>query len=339
MGNTATCGFIGSRRARWIVAVGAGVQFLFAHALPACAQTASYPTKPIRLIIGAAPGGGLDITARTMGPRLAGALGQQIVIDNRSGAAGSLAASITARSAPDGYTVLLGAIGNLAVNVSIYKGLDYHPLKDFAPVTFAVSGSNVLVVHPSVPAKTVQELIELAKAQPGRLTYGSSGSGNTGHLAGELFKSMAKVDIIHVPYKGGAPAMIDLIAGQIQMVFSSAPTAVPQIKAGKIKALAVTTLKRSALLPELPTIAESGLPGYDADNWYGFVVAAGTPRPIITRLNAEVVRILNLPDIREALFKQGLEAAPGTPEQFGAYMKAEFTKWARVVADAGAKAN
>jgi tripartite-type tricarboxylate transporter receptor subunit TctC len=305
----------------------------------ALAQVAAYPTKPVRLLVGSAAGGGLDVTARTVSPKLSNALGQQIVVDNRPGAAGSLAAGITAKAAPDGYTLLLGAIGNLAVNPSIYKDLDYHPLKNLAPVTFAVSSSNVLVVHPSVSAKTVRELIDLARSEPGKLTYGSSGSGNAGHLGGELFKSMAKVDIVHVPYKGGAPAMIDLIAGQIQMVFSSAPTAVPQIKAGKIRALAVTTLKRSALLPELPTIAEAGLPGYDADNWYGFVVAAGTPRPIIRRLNAELVRILTMPEIKDALFKQGLETVPGTPEEFGDYMKSEFTKWAKVLAAAGTKAN
>ena len=309
-------------------------------AMAAAAVSAQdYPSRPIRFVVANSPGGGLDITARTVSPRLSSALGQQIVIDNRPGAAGSLAAEITAKSAPDGYTLLMGAIGNLAVNVSLYKGLDYHPLKDLAPITFAVSGSNVLVVNLTVPAKTVQELIAVARAQPGKLTYGSSGSGNAGHLAGELFKSMAKVEMVHVPYKGGAPAMIDLIAGQIQLIFSSPPTAVPQVKAGKIRALAVTTAKRSAILPELPTIAESGLPGFEADNWYGIVAAARTPRAIVGRLNAEFVRILSMPEVREVLLRQGLEVAPGTPEAFGAYMKSEYVKWARVIADAGLTAN
>ncbi len=307
--------------------------------LSAASFAQNYPTKPIRFVVANSPGGGLDITARTVSPRLISALGQQVIIDNRPGAAGSIAAEITAKSAPDGYTVLLGAIGNLAVNVSLYKGLDYHPLRDLAPITFAVSGSNVLVVNPAVPAKTVQELIALGRAQPGKLTYGSSGSGNAGHLAGELFKSMAKIDMLHVPYKGGAPAMVDLIAGQTQLIFSSPPTAVPQVKAGRIRALAVTTARRSAVLPDLPTIAESGLPGFEADNWYGIVVAAKTPRAIVDRLNAEFGRILNMPDIKEALFKQGLEVAPGTPEAFGAYMKSEFAKWAKVIADAGLTAN
>ncbi len=307
--------------------------------LSAASFAQNYPTRPIRFVVANSPGGGLDITARAVSPRLISALGQQVIIDNRPGAAGSIAAEITAKSAPDGYTVLLGSIGNLAVNVNLYKGLAYHPLRDLAPITFAVSGSNVLVVNPAVPAKTVQELIALGRAQPGKLTYGSSGSGNAGHLAGELFKSMAKIDMLHVPYKGGAPAMVDLIAGQTQLIFSSPPTAVPQVKAGRIRALAVTTAKRSAVLPDLPTIAESGLPGFEADNWYGIVVAAKTPRAIVDRLNAEFVRILNMPDIKEALSKQGLEVAPGTPEAFGAYMKSEFAKWAKVIADAGLTAN
>ncbi len=307
--------------------------------LSAASFAQNYPTKPIRFVVANSPGGGLDVTARVISPRLISALGQQVIIDNRPGAAGSLAAEITAKSAPDGYTVLLGAIGNLAVNVSLYKGLDYHPLRDLAPITFAVSGSNVLVVHPSVSAKTTQELIALARTQPGKLAYGSSGSGNAGHLAGELFKSMAKVDMVHVPYKGGAPAMIDLIAGQIQLIFSSPPTAVPQVKAGRIRALAVTTARRSAVLPDLPTIAESGLPGFETDNWYGIVVAKKTPRAIVDRLNAEFGRILNMPDIKEGLLRQGLEAAPGTPDAFGAYMKSEFNKWAKVIADAGLTAN
>jgi len=299
------------------------------------AQAENYPARPIRFVVANSPGGGLDITARAIGPKLASALGQQFIIDNRAGAAGSLAAEIVAKSVPDGYTLLMGSIGNMAVNPHLYKGLGYQPINDLAPVTYAVSGSNVLVVNPSVPAKTVRELIDLARAQPGKLSYGSSGAGNAGHLAGELFKSMAKLDIVHIPYKGGAPAMIDLIAGQVQLVFSSAPTAIPQVKAGKIRGLAVTTLKRSALLPELPTIAESGLPGFEADNWYGVAVAAKTPRAIVNRLNAELVRALNMPDVKQLLFSQGLEVSTGTPEAFGAYMKSEYEKWGKVIRDAG----
>jgi len=306
---------------------------------PAGAQTSAYPSKAIRFVVANSPGGGLDVTARAIAPKLNNVFGQQVIIDNRAGAAGSLAAEITAKSPPDGYTILMGSVGNLAVNPHLYKGLGYEPLKDLAPVTYAVSGSNVLVVNLSVPAKTVQELIALARAQPGKLTYGSSGAGNAGHLAGELFKSMAKVDMVHVPYKGGAPAMFALIADQVQLVFSSAPTAIPQVKAGKIRALAVTTLKRSAHLPDLPTISEAGLPGYEADNWYGVAVPARTPRAIIDRLNTEVVRALNMPDVKQLLFNQGLEVATGTPEAFGTYMKSEDIKWAKVIKDAGIVAN
>ena len=317
-----------------VVAATAALSALLS-ASPVGAQAENYPNRPIRFVVANSPGGGLDITARAIGPKLLSSLGQQFIIDNRAGAAGSLAAEIVAKSVPDGYTVLMGSIGNMAVNPHLYKGLGYQPINDLAPVTYAVSGSNVLVVNNSVPAKTVRELIELAKAQPGKLSYGSSGAGNAGHLAGELFKSMAKIDMVHIPYKGGAPAMIDLIAGQVQLIFSSAPTAIPQVKGGKIRALAVTTLKRSALLPELPTIAESGLPGFEADNWYGIAVAARTPRAIVSRLNTEMVRALNTPDVKQLLFSQGLEVSTGTPEAFGAYMKSEYEKWGKVIRDAG----
>ena len=304
----------------------------------ALAQEA-FPSKPVRFIAANSAGGGLDIVARAISPRLAAAFGQQVIVDNRPGAAGSIAAEITAHSPPDGYTIMIASLGGLAVNTHLYKGLSYDPLRDLAPVTWATSQSNVLVVHPSLPVKTVQELIALARAEPGRLSYGSSGAGNAGHLAGELFKTMAKVDMVHVPYKGGAPAMVDLIAGQVQLIFASAPTAVPQIKAGKIRALAVTTLKRSAVLPDLPTMAESGLPGFESDNWYGIVTAMGTPRPVIDKLNAELVRALQSPDTRQVLFIQGLEVKTSTPEEFGAYMKSEYVKWAKVIRDAGLDAN
>jgi tripartite-type tricarboxylate transporter receptor subunit TctC len=308
-------------------------------AQPACAQSGSYPERPIRFIAANAPGGGLDITARAIAPKLSAALGQQVIVDNRAGAAGSIASDIVAKSTPDGYTIMVASLGGLAVNTNLYKGLTYHPLRDFAPITWATSGSNVLVVHPSVPAKSVQELIALAKAQPDKLSYGSSGAGNAGHLAGELFNGMAGIKMVHIPYKGGAPAMIDLLAGQIQLIFSSAPTAVPQVKAGKIRGLAVTTARRSLILPELPTIAEAGLPGFEADNWYGVVTTMKTPRAIIDRLNTEVVRALHTPDVKQLLFTQGLEVRTSTPQEFGTYMKSEFEKWARVIRDAGIVAN
>ena len=305
---------------------------------PVCAQSGAYPTKPIRFIVANAPGGGLDVVARLLNPALTSALGQQLIIDNRAGATGSVAAELTAKSAPDGYTMMIGAIGNLAVNPHIYKGLGYDATKDFAPVTFAVSGSNVLVVHASLPVKTFQEFIALARSQPGKLTYGSSGSGNAGHLAAELLSSMAKIQMVHVPYKGGAPAMTALLGNQTQVLFASPSTAIPQVKAGRVKGLAVTTLKRSLMLPDLPTIAESGFPGYETDNWYGIVVPARTPRPVVERLNKEFTHALNMPENKEALLKQGLEAAPGTPEAFGKYMKSEYLKWGKLIREAGLQA-
>lgn len=312
-------------------------------AITACAAVAAappnYPNKPIRMIAANSAGGGLDTVARALSPKLAAAFGYQVIVDDRPGAAGSIASEITAHSTPDGYTVLVSSLGGLAVNTNLYKGLNYNPLRDFTPIGWATSQSNVLVVNLSVPVKTVQELIALAHAQPGKLTYGSSGAGNAGHLAAELFKSMTKTEMVHVPYKGGAPAMIDLIAGQVQLVFSSAPTAVPQVKASKIRGLAVTTLSRSTVLPDLPTIAESGLPGYEADNWYGIVTTTGTPRAIVEYLNAEINRALNSADVKQVLFNQGLEVRTSTPAEFGAYIKSEFEKWAKVIKAAGISAN
>jgi len=308
-------------------------------AQPAWAQSGNFPERPIRFIAANAPGGGLDITARAIAPKLSAAFGQQVIVDNRAGAAGSIASDIVAKSTPDGYTVMVASLGGLAVNTNLYRGLTYHPMRDFAPITWATSGSNVLVVHPSVPARSVQELIALAKAQPDKLSYGSSGAGNAGHLAGELFNGMAGIKMVHIPYKGGAPAMIDLLAGQIQLIFSSAPTAVPQVKAGRIRGLAVTTARRSVILPELPTIAEAGLPGFEADNWYGVVTTMKTPRAVIDRLNTEIVRALHTADVKQALLTQGLEVRTSTPQEFGAYMKSEFDKWAKVIKDAGIVAN
>ena len=313
--------------------------FIIGTPLFAAAQTDNYPSRPIRFVVANAAGGGEDTTARTIAAKLSAGLGQQIVIDNRAGAAGTIAAEITAKSPGDGYTMMMGSVGALAVNQSLNKSLGYNPQRDFAPVGLVVTQSNILVVHPSVPARNVRELMALAKGRPGKLTFGSSGSGNAGHLAGELFKSMAKVDMVHVPYKGGAAAMLDLIGGRIDLVFSSASPALPQIAAEKIRALAVTTLKRSALLPEVPTIAESGLPGYEALNWYGIVVPIKTPPAAIQKLNAELVRSLNAPEVKAALFKQGLDAAPGSSQEFDTLMRNEATKWAKVVKDAGITAD
>jgi tripartite-type tricarboxylate transporter receptor subunit TctC len=325
-------------RAVWVAFICAAAAWAPGTQL-AQAQQPAYPAKAIRLIASQAAGGGVDAVARIVSSRLSEAFGQTVIVDNRPGANGSVAGELTAHSPPDGYTLMLGAVGNLGVNVFFFKKLPYDPLKDLAPVTTAISSGNVLVVHPSVPAKSVKELIGLARARPGELAYGSSGSGGAGHLAAALFRSMAKIEMLHVPYKGGAPAMIDLLAGQVQLVFASSPTAVSPVNAGRLRALAVTTARRSKLFSELPTIAEAGVPGYEAHSWYGFVVAAKTPQDIINRLNKELVQILNRSDTAEALLRQGLEVWTTTPAAFGAYIKSEYDKWGRVIRDAAITAN
>jgi tripartite-type tricarboxylate transporter receptor subunit TctC len=306
-----------------------------AAALPL--HAAQWPERPIRMLVGFAPGGGTDATARAIAPKLTERLGQQVIIDNRPGATGNIATDIVAKSSPDGYTILMGTIAALAINPSLYEKLPFDPIKDLAPVTRAVDSTNVLVVHPSVPAKSVKELVALAKAKP--LNAGSSGVGGAGHLALELFNLQTGTKITHVPYKGGGPAMIDLLGGNIHLIFATAASAVGHIKSGKIRALAVTTAKRAPLVPDLPTVAETGLKGFEANNWYGVVVPAKTPRAIIDRLNKDVAAALTSPDVKELLFKQGLDVAPDTPEQFGAYIKSELAKWAKVVKAAGLKAN
>ena len=272
-----------------------------------------YPVRPIRMVVGFAPGGGTDLTARPVAAKLSDVLGQQVIVENRPGAAGNIATEQVARAAPDGYTILMGTIAALAINPSLYGNLRFDPETDLAPVIQVVDSTNVLALHPSVPASSVQELIALAKEKS--LSAGSSGVGATGHLAIELFNLMAGVKLVHVPYKGGAPAMSDLVGGQVQLVFATTASSIPHLKSGRIKGIAVTTAKRSALLPDLPTISEAGLAGFDANNWYGLVVPAKTPRAIIDQLNAEVTKILALPDVKTALFNQGLDPAPGTPTQ------------------------
>jgi len=293
----------------------------------------AYPNKPIRMLVGFAPGGGTDTTSRAIGGKLSERLGQQIIIDNRPGAAGNIATEITARANPDGYTILMGTIAALAINPSLYKKLSFDPLKDVLPVTRAVDSTNILVVHPSVAAKNVKELVALAKSKS--LNGGSSGVGGAGHLALELFNLQAGTKMVHVPYKGGGPAMADLLGGNINLIFATAASSVPHITSGRIRALAVTTAKRSGLVPDLPTISEAGLKGFEANNWYGVLVPAGTPRAIINRLNKEIVAVLNLPDVKDHLFKQGLDTAPSTPEEFGAYIRSEKAQWEKVIKAAG----
>ena len=297
----------------------------------------AYPDRPVRMLVGFAPGGGADTAARPLGQRLSEVLGQQFVVDNRPGAGGNIATEIAARATPDGYSLLVGTIAALAINPSIYEKLAFDPIRDFSPITNMASSINVLVVHPSVAAKTVKELVALLRAKPGSLNYGSSGVGSAGHLSGVLLEHMTRTDITHVPYKGGAPAMGALLGGEVQMVFATAATAIPQIKAGKVRGLAVTTATRAGMLPDLPTIAEAALPGYEANNWYGLLAPAKTPKAIIDRLNAETVKILGSQSVREIYFTQGLEPTPTTPEAFGAYIKSEIAKWSKLVKAAGVK--
>jgi tripartite-type tricarboxylate transporter receptor subunit TctC len=306
-----------------------------AQSAPSTSSGQSYPSKTIRIIASQAPGGGIDTVCRIVAPKLSDAFGQNVIVDNRPGANGSLAAEVTAKSPSDGHTLMLGAVGNLSTNVLFYKKLGYDPQRDLAPVTSAVLSVNVLVVHPSVPAHTVKELIALARRRPNELAYGTSGTGGAGHLAGALFRQLTKTQLLHVPYKGGGPAMIDLVAGQTQIGFASQPSSAAFIKEGRLRALAVTTAQRSKLLPQLPTLAEAGVPGYESHAWYGFVVPAKTPQPLIARLNQELVRILHSSDINQAMHAQGLEVWTMTPDAFGAYIRSEAEKWTRVIKAAG----
>jgi len=298
----------------------------------------AYPAKPVRFVVAFPPGGGTDIIARAIAQKLAERIAQQVVVDNRPGAGGNIGTDIVAKSAPDGYTMLMGSAGPLAINASLFGKMPFDPIKDLAPVTLAASTPNVLVVHPSLRAATVKELIALAKARPGEINFASSGHGTPAHLAGELFNSMVGVKMVHVPYKGAAPALADLLGGQVQLMFSTMPPALPHVKDGKLRALAVTSAKRSPAAPDLPTLDEIALPGFEANTWHGVVVPAGTPATIVARLNREIVAILHLPDVVERFSSQGAEALGSTPEEFAAYIRSETLKWAKVVRDSGAKA-
>ena len=304
---------------------------------PLAALAQPYPSRPIRLVVPFPAGGPLDVTARAIGQKLTETWGQPVVVDNRPGAGGNIGADLVAKSSPDGYTVLMGALSTHAVNVSLFGKLPYDPIKDFAPITLVAVTPNVLVLNPSVPVNSVPELIAYAKAHPGQLAFGSGSNGSAGHLAGELFKVEAHVDMVHVPYKGGAPAMQDLLGGQIQLMFDNLANSMPQVKAGKLKALAVTTAKRSPLVPELPTLAEAGLSNFDIYTWFGLLAPAGTPKDVIAKWHAEVSKILTAPDMKERLLAQGAQPAPTTPEQFAALIKSEIPKYAKIVKDSGAK--
>ncbi len=295
---------------------------------PAWAQP--YPARPVRIVVPFPPGGPTDIVARLMSQKMTEGLKQPVVVENRAGAGGVLGTEAVAKSPADGHTLLMGTIGGLAVSMSLLPNRGYDTLRDFAAITQAVNVTSILVTHPSVPAKSVKELLALARVQPGRLNYGSSGSGTVTHLAGELLKLMGGIQITHVPYKGGSPALTAIISGEVDLTYENSLIIVPHIKSGKVRALGVTGAKRSKLLPDLPSIAEA-LPGYGASGWYGLLVPAGTPKDVLARLNAEAVRALRSPDVADKLSSQGAEPAPGSPEEFTAFIRSEIEKWAKVV--------
>lgn len=292
-----------------------------------------YPSRPVRMIVAVPPGGPADTLARLVGPRLGDALGQTVVIDNRPGANGIIAYEMAARAAPDGYTFVLVAAG-VAINPSLYRKVPYDPVKDFAPITHGVSVPNILVVHPGVAAKSVPELVALGGKTRGGLTFASAGNGTSGHLALELFRLSSGTPMVHVPYRGGGPALAELVAGQVQALFSIALAATPQVKAGKVRALAITSLERSPVAPELPTIAESGYPGFEVIGWFGWLAPARTPKDLIARLNHEIVRVLKVPEVRERLLAMSTVPVGNAPHEFGAFISSERDKWAKVVREA-----
>ena len=308
---------------------------LLAGSLPASAQP--YPNRPLRIVVPFPPGGGTDIGTRIVAQKLQEAWGQAVIVENKPGAAGIVGTELTAKSAPDGYTFMMGNIGTHAINVSLYKKLAYDPVKDFAPVSMVADLPLLLLVHPSVLANSVKELIALAKSQPGKLNFSSSGAGGSMHVAAELFKSMTGVDMVHIPYKGGAPAVADLLSGQVALSFSTVLETIQHVKAGKVRALAVTNDHRSIALPDLPTIAEAGLPGYQSISWLALFAPAGTPKDIVNKVSAESVRILKLPDVKERLLAQGAEPIGSTPEQLAAILAADIAKYAKVIRESGYK--
>ena len=304
----------------------------------ALAQTSNYPNKPIRIIVPFAVGGIADTFGRVIGIKLTEAWGQPVIVENKTGAGGNIGAELVAKSPPDGYTLVIGNNGTHAVNVSLFKTIPFDPIKDFVPVAHIMEAEGLLVVNPSVKANSVREIIEMARAQPGKLSYASGGLGTTSHLAGELFKSTAKVDIVHVPYKGNSPAIADLLAGQTQLSFATMPTVLPHVKAGKLRAIASIGLARTVALPDVPTVAESGLPGFEVSNWIGLFAPAGTPPDIVSKLNAEVQKIMRSPDVQKRLEAEGARFIPTTPGQFASFQKEELAKWAKIIKDANIKA-
>jgi len=298
------------------------------------AQT--YPAKAVRMIVAYPPGGGTDIVGRLMAQKMTETMGQTFIVENRGGATGNIGTEAAAHAAPDGYTILMGNVAPNAINVSLFAKMPYDPVTDFEPVSLVAVTPNILVVHPALPVKTTKDLIALAKARPGTLNYPSAGIGSSSHLAGELLAILAHVDIVHVPYKGGGPALIDLLSGQMQIMFATMPAAMPHVKSGKVRPVAVTTIKRSQAMPELPTIGET-VKDYEASTWYGLLVPARTPKNIVSTLHGQIVKILSAREMKDKLIAQGFEPVGGTPEEFGAYIKSEIAKWGKVIRTAGIK--
>ena len=304
-------------------------------AIAAIAQT--YPTKPVRLIVPYPPGGGTDIFARMLGVRIGEALGQQIVIDNRAGAAGVLGADAAAKAAPDGYTLVIGQASNLAINQHLMSKLPYDPVRDFAPITLIATSPSLLVVHPSLPVRTVKDLVALAKVKPGTINYASAGNGSPGHLAAEYFKKVAEIHLVHIPYKGATPALMDVIAGQASLYFTSPVAAQPYVQSGRLRQIAVTSAQRFPPLPGVPSIAEAGYREFDMTTWWGLLAPAGVAKDIIARLHADAVKALNAADMKQRMAAQGAMVVTDTPEQFAAYLKSEIAKWGRIVSASGAR--
>ena len=300
------------------------------------APAADYPTKPIRLVVPFPPGGTTDILARAVAQKLSETWNQQVIVDNRPGAGGNIGSDLVAKAAPDGYTLVMGTVGTHAINPNLYAKMPYDHVKDFAPVILVAGVPNVLVVNPSLPVHSVKELIDYAKANPGKLNFASSGNGTSIHLSGELFKTMAGVQMTHVPYKGSAPALADLMGGQVQLMFDNLPSSLGLIKGGKLRAVAVTSTTRAAALPDVPTIAESGLPGFEASSWFGLLAPAGTPHDVVGKLNGVVAAWLATPEAKDKLLAQGAIAAGGSPEAFAKHIESETSKWAKVVKASGA---
>jgi len=322
------------RRFAAVCALALGAQFVLQHA---AAQSGGYPVRPVRIVVPAAPGGGTDYTARTIAQRLTETLGQTVIVDNRPGAAGNIGVEIAAKSTPDGYTLVM-PITSFPINPHLYRKMPFDTVHDLAPITLASIAPLYLVVNPTVPANNVSELIALAKGKPGQLNYANSGNGTSAHLAGELFKKMAAIDLVSIPYKGGGPAVLDLVGGRVQLYFSTIPAALTQVQAGKLRGLAVTSAKRVNLLPDVPTVAESGLPGYEIVAWFGLFTAAGTPKPVIAKLNREINAVLRLPDTQKRFANEGLVPGGGTSEELGQFLRAEIAKWGVLIKQIGLEA-